>query len=67
MKAVNPFGVVPSSLEKAGNEVMACMCTNTFSSTRTTHDTCSHCGCSCGKKNYSSNHSTASSTYRVSY
>lgn len=50
MKLINPIGREVSSNASANHAVpMACMCGawSNFSGTRTTSDTCSHCGCNC--------------------
>ena len=49
MRLINPIGREASSAASANCVPMACMCGkwSNFSGTRTTSDTCSHCGCNC--------------------
>ena len=74
MKVVNPIGRNAEAISSAHNDViMACMCGtwSNFSATRTTDDTCRHCGCNCydssgeETKYRTNNFSTASSANRA--
>ena len=54
MKVVNPIGIEIETFSAAHKSiVMACMCGtwSNFSSSRTTADTCAHCGCNCYDNN----------------